>query len=67
MVSFIHIADKKDEAAIVKNGISAAKRRKGPLGVFAVPVLPNFTTTHQWARELKRRGARTLIALQSSE
>lgn len=64
MVSLIHIADKKDEASIVKNGISAAKRRTGLRGVFAVPVLPNFTTTHQWARELKRRGVRTLICVQ---
>ena len=64
MVSFIHIADKNDEASIVKNGIGAAKRKAGPRGVFAVPVLPNFTTTHQWARELKRRGIRTLICVQ---
>lgn len=64
MVSLVHIADKNDEASIVKNGISAARRKAGPRGVFAVPVLPNFTITHQWARELKRRGVRTLICVQ---
>jgi hypothetical protein len=64
MVSLVRIADKNDEASIVKNGISAAKRKAGRRGVFAVPVLPNFTITHQWARELKRRGVRTLICVQ---
>ncbi len=64
MVSFIHIADKNLEASIMKNGISAAKRRAGIRGVYAVPVVPNFTITHQWARELKRRGVRTLICVQ---
>jgi len=63
MVSFIHIADKNDEAAIVKNGIKASKRKTGPRGVFAVPVVPNHATTHQWARELKRWGARTLVCV----
>ena len=64
MVSLIHIADKNDEASIVKNGINAAKRKVGPRGVFAMPVLPNFAVSHQWARELKRRGVRTLICVQ---
>ena len=29
-----------------------------------MPVLPDFTTTHQWARELKRRSIRTHICVQ---
>ncbi len=32
--------------------------------MYAVPVVPNYATTHQWARELKSRGARTLICVQ---
>ena len=36
MVSFIHIADKNDEASIVKNGIGAARRKTGVRGVYAV-------------------------------
>jgi len=63
MVSFIHIADKNDEASIVKNGIRATGMR-GDRGVYAVPVVPNYATTHQWARELKRGGIRTLICVQ---
>src|SRR6266536_2228715 len=64
MVSFIHIADKKDEQTILGAGIKAMKRRSGLRGVYAMPVVPNFATTHQWARELKRRGNRTLICVQ---
>ena len=64
MVFFIHITDKKDEQLVMRNGIRAAKRRTGVRGVYATPVVPNFATTHQWARELKRRGIRTLICVQ---
>ena len=64
MVSFIHIADKHDEQAILRSGIRADKRQTGVRGVYAAPVVPNFATTHQWARELKRRGIRTLICVQ---
>jgi hypothetical protein len=64
MVSFIHITDKKDEQLIMRNGIRAAKRRTGIRGVYATPVVPTFATTHQWARELKRRGIRTLMCVQ---
>jgi hypothetical protein len=64
MALFIHIADKNDEASIVKNGIRASKRKTGPRGVYAVPVIPSYTTNHQWSRELKRGGVRTLICVQ---
>ncbi len=64
MASFIHIADKNREPAILRNGIKSTKRRSGVRGVWAMPVVPNFTTTHQWARELRRRPIRTLICVQ---
>lgn len=63
MVSFLHIADKNEEKSIVKNGIGSAKI-KAARGVYAVPVVPNYAMTHQWARELKRSGVRTLICVQ---
>lgn len=28
-----------------------------------MPVLPNYYISHQWARELKRRGERTMVAI----
>ena len=64
MVSFIHIADRNSERLIVRNGIRTSKGFSGPRGVYAVPVVPDFSTTHQWARELRRWGARTLICVQ---
>src|SRR5258708_28386811 len=64
MVSFIHIADKNDEQAILRNGIRSMNRRAGVRGVYATPVVPNFSTTHQWSREMKRRGTRTLVCVQ---
>jgi|SRR5579872_2543882 len=64
MASFVHIADKKDEASILRNGIRSTKRKIGLRGVYAVPVVRNYARTHQWARELKRRGVRTLICVQ---
>ena len=64
MVSFIHIADEKNRQAILKAGIRAFKRRSGMRGVYAMPVLPNFTSTHQWARELRRRPIRSFLCVQ---
>jgi hypothetical protein len=64
MASFIHIADKKNEQAVLRNGIQSTKRHSGVRGVYAMPVLPNFASAHQWARELKRRPIRTFICVQ---
>jgi hypothetical protein len=64
MASFVHIADKNSEDAILRNGIRSTKRRSGNQGVYAMPVLPNFSATHQWARELKRRPIRSLVCVQ---
>jgi hypothetical protein len=64
MVSFIHIAAKNKEQAILPNGIKATKRRSGGRAVHAMLVVPNFTTTHRWARELRRRPIRTLVCIQ---
>ena len=64
MVSFIHIADKNNERAILRNGIRAAKPGVGARGVYASPVVPDFAIAHQWARELKRSGRKTLVCVQ---
>ncbi|MFC7647571.1 hypothetical protein ACFQX6_48985 [Streptosporangium lutulentum] len=31
--------------------------------MFCLPILPSYQLTHQWARELKRSGQRTLTAV----
>lgn len=64
MISFIHIAASEDESSILRSGISASRRKGGPRGVYAVPVVPDFSITHQWARELRRSGARSFVCIQ---
>jgi hypothetical protein len=53
---FVHLAPESRVAAIRRVGIRRARRPWGafPGGVFAVPVTPDFSRTHQWVRELRR-------------
>jgi hypothetical protein len=71
MATFIHIADERAARRILCGGIRAkvfttpdehteAPRR----GVFCVPVVPNFQSTFQWLRELKRRGDNRACGIQ---
>jgi hypothetical protein len=71
MATFIHIADERAARRILCGGIRAkvfatpdehteAPRR----GVFCVPVVPNFQSTFQWLRELKRRGYNRACGIQ---
>lgn len=65
MPQFIHLADDREISLIRKNGIKAHEiQRLNKKGVFATPVLPNYYLSHQWLRELKRRGIRTISAVQ---
>lgn len=64
MVMLVHLADARKEGAIARSGIVPSRRREGePWGVFAMPVLPNYFASHQWLRELKRRGVRSMIGV----
>lgn len=60
MPTLVHIADEKDSNKIVRNGIKAGKWRKG---IFFMPVTHDFFISHQWLRELKRRGIRTFVGV----
>lgn len=68
MTNFVHIADAKDGAAIRRTGLKLP-RLKGPVnnqrpvGVFALPIVPNFLVSHQWLRELKRRGFKVAVGI----
>lgn len=65
MPQFVHLADDRKIALIRKNGIKAHEiHGTKAKGVFATPVLQNYYQSHQWLRELKRRGIRTLSAVQ---
>jgi hypothetical protein len=69
MPSFVHIADERDAVAIRRSGLKVPRARLrssqsgNPVGVFALPVVPNFLLSHQWVRELKRRGHRTAVGV----
>ena len=69
MPHFVHIADERDSAATRRTGLKlprpAVKPSAGqvPQGVFALPVTPNFVVSHQWVRELKRRGYRVAVGV----
>ena len=72
MARFIHLAPEPLAKRIRRNGIQptrapAMMARLGLTGidraVWAFPVTPSFTLSHQWLRELKREGVRTLVAV----
>jgi hypothetical protein len=55
MARFIHLTSERYSAHIRRVGLKANAVYPGlPVGVFAVPVTPNFVVTHQWLRELRR-------------
>ena len=57
---FLHLAPETKSKAIVRSGIRLPRRGRG---VYAMPVTRNYVVSHQWLRELKRRGSRTLVAI----
>lgn len=65
MTTFVHIADARDAAAIRRTGLKLPRHRKGSVrhGIFAMPVVADFQLTHQWLRELKRRGFGTAVGV----
>jgi len=60
MPTLVHLADERDSSSIKMNGIKIGKHRQG---IFCMPVLQNFYLSHQWLRELKRRGANTFVGV----
>lgn len=64
MAMFVHIAPENRAKAILRAGIRPDRRWiDHGKAVYAVPVTPNFFRTHQWLREMKRRGQRTLVGV----
>lgn len=58
MPMFVHLAPESRVALIRRTGIGRLRKASGarPGGLYAVPVTRNFVVSHQWLRELKRRG-----------
>ena len=64
MPTLVHIADARDARKIGRGGIAPSKwRQPERRGVYAMPVLPNYFVSHQWMRELKRRGIRAMVGV----
>ncbi|MFG2330640.1 HEAT repeat domain-containing protein [Streptomyces sp. NPDC048604] len=63
MVTFVHLTPAANSARVRRGGLRAQGRGEWR-GVFLFPVLPSYTLTHQWLRELSRRpGPRQLVAV----
>lgn len=61
---FVHLTPEKNIGAIRRSGIKTSDTyRKIGKGVFAMPVTPNFYISHQWLRELKYEGQRTIVGV----
>src|ERR1700757_2114172 len=69
MPLFVHLTPEKNVKAILRSGISLRTSRgaflrkvnvRFPREIFAVPVTRDFYISHQWLRELKRGGQRTI-------
>jgi hypothetical protein len=70
MATFVHIADSRDAPAIRRRGLTLPKRKLRERetngfkwGVFALPLVEDFMLSHQWVRELKRRGHRSAVGV----
>src|SRR5215470_16693587 len=64
MAIFVHLTSEKNIKAILRNGISRIRKQSNrPYGIFAMPVTRNFYISHQWLRELKRRGGNTIVGV----
>ena len=65
VTQFVHFTDSKKVERVAKRGILAVKTRlDGVRGCYCTPVLQDYFRTHQWLRELKRRGTKTILAVQ---
>ena len=68
MALFVHLAPEKNSDSIRRVGIKP-RRIKNPRFegysriVFAMPVTDDFYVSHQWLRELKRSGQRTMLGV----
>jgi hypothetical protein len=65
MPVFVHLAPESRATLIRRNGINRLRKASNghASGVFAMPVTRNFYVSHQWLRELKRGGRRTIVGV----
>jgi len=65
MAMYVHLTFAKNVDAIRRGGISRLRsaHKCNVSGVFALPVVRNFYISHQWLRELKRRGRGSIVGV----
>ena len=60
----VHLTPATSVAAVRRGGIRPGRNHRLKVrGVYAMPVLPSYVLTYQWGRELRRMGARTVVAV----
>lgn len=65
MAKFVHVTSTRAAQRIQRSGIAARSfGSAGGRGVYCMPVLPSFTLTYQWVRELRRWQPGVLVAVQ---
>jgi len=65
MAQFVHLIDSKNTKHIARVGILAANTRiESVKGFYCTPVCRDIYRTHQWLRELKRGGFKSVHAVQ---
>jgi hypothetical protein len=61
MATFVHLTPERNVDGVLRAGIRPGPTRwRVPDGVYAMPTTPSFVVSHQWLRELKRGGQRTI-------
>ncbi|MFE1169614.1 HEAT repeat domain-containing protein [Nocardiopsis sp. NPDC058789] len=64
MAMFVHLTPRANISRVRRSGLGTAVGPGGVRGVFCFPVLPSYTVTHQWLRELTgHHGPRGLIGV----
>lgn len=68
MAQFVHLTPEKAVAAVRRSGIKAQRYDRAEIEGFervvhAMPVVEDFYVSHQWLRELKRSGQRTIVGI----
>ena len=64
MARFVHLAPAAAARSAARSGLRALPGRGEERGVFCFPVLPSYTLTHQWARELTRwKNSRSMVGV----
>lgn len=65
MATFVHLTPEKNIKVIERAGIKTHQtwHAEVPEGVYTMPMVPHFVIAHQWLRELKDSGQRTICGV----